>query len=668
MGAVAGSGKSATLVERIAHLIAAGCNRKAILVLMFNKSASDEFKSRLAKRLGSNAPDVFTFHGFGQRLCSILSQGGLIPNYRLVTNTSEAREFARATLQGYYGDIGEDPPFKLEAEVLDDFLSGIDVLKGSLHQGEVVPGWATKQNPLLEAFPAFERYRHRRGVRFFSDLIYDPVILAREERFIQDLLSDKFDHVLVDEFQDINDAQMEMVRIVTGSRAAVMAVGDDDQTIYGWRGARPEFMVSLFEKQFPDVKRYTLSNTFRYGHSLSILANACISNNSSRTDKLCLSYTNRQTEVCVRMHTHGAGSVVVEEVQEWVKAGRSVQDVAVLVREYGNAIGVEVALHRAGINTRVVGAPCFADNPDVLALRGYLALAGGMQHITHERSGSAMVHAMLQFPTLYLNRSELAHLQSPGVSLCASLRRLSEGSKPWLARLRDEACDTLDWASRQKPDSKASTCMRELLRRTKMIECISKSHARKDRIGERIRLLGQLLEYAEEGQHTIASFRALLDDVSARSTADAAEAVLITSVHRSKGLEWDCVILPDLVEGSFPLTTGTPIEDERRLYYVGTTRARDRLILVSPVDRQLVEWSQAGNTGHPAATDIKASRFLYESNLILASEVGRRLNEGLAPLDGLCADERAAALIMRYLGQSAQKHAPFSSASSAAAV
>jgi DNA helicase-2/ATP-dependent DNA helicase PcrA len=646
--AVAGSGKSATLVERIARLVESGVQLDEILVLMFNKSAADDFRARLSRRLPDGAPEVFTFHSFGMRLARRLSCDGALPHARLVSSTAESRQFARQVLSEHFAEHGDEPQ-DLSNEALDEYLSAIDMLKGALYTGGPLPGWASDSSRLLSSFKRFEARRRSAGMRFFADLIYDPVLLSRIDAGVRAALADAYGHVLVDEFQDINDAQMEMVRTVAGERASVMVVGDDDQTIYGWRGARPEFMLSLFEKQFPGVKSYSLTGTFRYGHALSLLANACIANNTMRAEKLCVSRTEQSTRITVRMHTHGPADLAVEEIRAWVDEGRQLNEIAILVREYANAIGVEIALQRHAIPARIVGAASFAEQAEVLVLRGYMSLAGGNAAVWDPAGAEKIIAAMLGTPTLYLKRAELSRLLSPGVPLSRTLRQMSAGAKSWLAQIRAKTADAMDWASRQSPDAPAAPFLLEIIRRVSLFEHIHRAGIRKDRIDERCRMIRQVIELAREHQHTVASLRELMREI-VEAQEDAQDSVLITSVHRSKGLEWPCVLLPDLAEGQFP-AQGSPIEDERRLYYVATTRARERLVLIAPLDRGLVEHSKHGRTGSPAPGGIKASRFLFESNLIVASQVAEQIANGAIDQAraGLTADAGGTAIVEGYL-------------------
>lgn len=668
VGAVAGSGKSAAMIERIAHLLEHGADPARILVLMFNKSARLDFEARLAKRLpGLSRPEVFTFHGFGMRLCRRLESFQLLESARLLTNPVECQHFGRAILMRLNERLAEIDRLDLSSEVVSDFLSAMDLLKGAMYDGSTTPEGFDFSPHFLTAYPLFEGARRRDGIRMFSDLIYDPVMLALNDIDVEHRIGNRYDHIILDEFQDINDVQMRMVQMVAGTRAAVMAVGDEDQTIYGWRGAKPEFMISQFEAIFPNVTRYTLTRTFRYGHSLSMMASFCISQNKGRTDKLCISALDKPTNVGVRMHTGDSGERVVEEIREWVAAGRRLDEIAILVREYSNAIPVEIALHRAGIPVRIVGAPSFVDWPEVFALRGYMQLAcGGLEHLGDEDRLTRVVSTMLTIPTLYLRRGDVEHVAREIAAqpsrakdlLARDLDRLSATNQGSLAQLRRSAVETIRWACNQPSTMRSDLFLLELERRTKLFEFFRRNASSQERFEEKCRMVRQVIALGRDGKHNVAGLNDLLAEMSLSvGGEDEDNRVLLTSVHRSKGSEWPFVMLPDLAEGFFP-NANSPIEDERRLFYVAVTRAQEKLCLVSPVDRTLTEWAARHRCGHPDIGRIKASRFLYECNLNLSMALGANVSGPVPSPSGGTHEPAVATLVQRYRDAAYAQSAP----------
>ena len=659
VGAVAGSGKTHTMVARVIHLLKAGVEPRRILVLMFNKSAQEEFERRLklaCAEEGLPVAEVLTFHGFGMRISRRLVEAGLLNGAKLETEGYTIRKMAREILQRVNAEGDEDNLLDLNFEVVTEFLDTIDILKGELFPTSDERWAATVRDVdkrFVRGFSLFEEARFDRGIRLFSDLIYDPVMAALSNPDVERFIGGRYDHVIIDEFQDINEAQMTLVRMIAGKRAFVMAVGDEDQTIYRWRGAKPDYMTSLFTKEFPGADRYTLPHTFRYGHSLSLLANFVITRNGNRTDKICVSGIERDTALDVRLVASNPGAEVLKIVKEWTGTGRGLNEVAVLVREYAHSISSEVALLQDGVPYRIVGAAPFFDRADVLGLRAYLQLAaGGMAAVESTERRTKLVQALLMTPTLYLRRDTVemiaeAVAESPDdlLSIAESFFRSDSRALPFTRDRRLRAVETWRWVMGIGPTKKAADLLGEILQRTNLQKEIEKNIPDPRESAEKIRMIWQIVKLARERGESPTGFVAFLDQLAADYGAAEArdDRVLITSCHRAKGLEWPLVILPELTDGSFPVirdgSGDAEIEDERRLFYVAATRAKERLALLAPMDQALLMSSRTGRSDPPS--NPLASRFLYEANLTVAVE-------GLATTRKIQPDTRCAAIIDRY--------------------
>ncbi len=659
VGAVAGSGKTHTMVARVIHLLKAGVEPRRILVLMFNKSAQEEFERRLKRACaeeGLPVAEVLTFHGFGMRISRRLVEAGLLNGAKLETEGYTIRKMAREILQRVNAEGDEDNLLDLNFEVVTEFLDTIDILKGELFPTPDERWAATVRDidkRFVRGFSLFEEARFDRGIRLFSDLIYDPVMAALSNPDVERFIGGRYDHVIIDEFQDINEAQMTLVRMIAGKRAFVMAVGDEDQTIYRWRGAKPDYMTSLFTKEFPGADRYTLPHTFRYGHSLSLLANFVITRNGNRTDKICVSGIERDTALDVRLVASNPGAEALKIVKEWTAGGRGLHEVAVLVREYAHSISSEVALLQDGIPYRIVGAAPFFDRADVLGLRAYLQLAaGGMAAVESVERRTKLVQALLMTPTLYLRRDTVemiaeAVAESPDdlLSIAETFFRSDSRALPFTRDRRLRAIETWRWVMGIGPTKKAAELLGEILQRTNLQKEIEKNVPDPRESAEKIRMIWQIVKLARERGESPAGFVAFLDrlatDYGAAEASD--DRVLITSCHRAKGLEWPLVILPELTDGSFPVirdgSGDAEIEDERRLFYVAATRAKERLALLAPMDQALLMSSRTGRSDPPS--NPLASRFLYEANLTVAVE-------GLETARKIQPDPRCAAIIDRY--------------------
>ncbi|MBP8277026.1 MAG: ATP-dependent helicase [Propionivibrio sp.] len=661
VAAVAGSGKTHTMVGRIAYQLANGVSPKRILVLMFNKSAQEDFAGRLAGQCagkGLKPAEVLTFHAFGLRLANRMVEQGLLEPAQLQTEGYALRKMARAVLEKVNAESSEDDQLDLSFEVVTEFLDTIDILKGELYPTDDRRWEYTVTNideRFVRGFHFFECMRREMQMRTFSDMIYDPVMAALENPQIERFISGRYDHVIVDEFQDVNEAQMTLLRMLAGQRAAVMAVGDEDQCIYAWRGAKPDYMTRLFQKEFPNSTRYALSRTFRYGHKLSLAANFVISRNKNRTEKLCISGTRTDTALDVRLVRSSVGDEVLKIVREWREGGRQYSDAAILVREYAHTTSTEIALLQNKIPYRLVGASPFFDRAEVLGLRAYLQLAGGgLQFVETPQRRIRLVSALLTTPTLYLRKDAISTLseaiaEAPDL-LCETAEawfKADSRSLPFSRERRLKAVETWRWVINVGPKLRAADFLSEVMSRTNLRKDIEKNVPDPREAAEKLRMLDQIVVLARERRESPAAFAAFLDRLTAEYSDSAADSdrVLITSCHRAKGLEWSMVILPELADGSFPvLRTGwteQDLEDERRLFYVAATRAIERLVLLAPMDPRLLS---ASNKGVATAPDAPiASRFLYEANLAVAME-------GLEKARQIKPDSRCATIIDRYRG------------------
>src|SRR6185369_12113299 len=227
VGAVAGSGKTHTMVARVIHLLKAGVEPRRILVLMFNKSAQEDFERRLklaCAEEGLPVAEVLTFHGFGLRISRRLVEAGLLNGAKLETEGYSIRKMAREILQRVNAEGDEDNLLDLTFEVVTEFLDTIDILKGELFPTPDERWAATVRDidkRFVRGFSLFEEARFDRGIRLFSDLIYDPVMAALSNPDVERFIGGRYDNVIIDEFQDINEAQMTLVRMIAGKRASV---------------------------------------------------------------------------------------------------------------------------------------------------------------------------------------------------------------------------------------------------------------------------------------------------------------------------------------------------------------------------------------------------------------------------------------------------------------
>ncbi len=643
VSAVAGSGKTTAMVARVRRLLEQGVSPDLIRVLMFNRSASDTFVAKLRKSLvdtGMTPPVVHTFHALGLRLVESFTRRGALPAYTLLTNAYEQEKFSREAMKSCVEAHGGDESW-LTREGLEAFRTFIDLVKSDIRPADsVFAGYELdpKLHYFIGAYELFERSRRATGVRFFNDLIHEPVLAMKNDPQLAAWVGNRVEHIIVDEYQDINEVQQQLLCCIAGSRAQVMVVGDVDQCIYEWRGARPEYIVSRFSRDFPGAVSYTLTYTFRYGHRLSLAANHLIAHNRMRDRKLCLSHATTP-DTRLEYHRESEPSPLPAILADWLEQGRTLREAVVLVRLFAAAVPTELTLLEENIPYRLVGHESVFFCREIQALLGYLSLCrAGLKKMTDPDEARALVMAMLINPNLWQgeenNRRLAAAIAEDPQKAPTLIRDLSRQAKStFLAgRLQDLSDIWTDLLRRSLTDS-AEAVLEKVIKDTGLFAFFKRFSSSAD-AANKIRTCRAFVRFARRRKENVGDFLASIEQLRCTNSGDQDDSLLITSIHRAKGLEWPLVILPGLEDGAVPYRREEDeegpenIEDERRLMYVGMTRAIERLCLLYPPDLRFERNTRAGDAGSPFSTedgDSPASCFLYESNLWLSDQVGGRI-------------------------------------------
>ncbi|MBA1280422.1 UvrD-helicase domain-containing protein [Stutzerimonas stutzeri] len=649
--AVAGSGKSTTMAERIAYLVEAKrVDPTHLIAVMFNKAASLELAAKLEGRLGKrNSPMSVTYHRLGTLTLKRLIKLGLAPDWEFEASPLRASYFATNVIEDACNRYGHKYP-RLVADV---FLSFIDRVKGDLVTPQEVwrdGDWDEKFKWFVDMYPVYERVREKKQKRFFSDLIYDPVTIMAKNDKASSAIANRYEHIIVDEYQDICESQQSLIRFVAGDKARVMVVGDDDQTIYTWRGAKPSYILRDFQRDFPGATVYQLTRTWRYGHALSCAANYVITGNTDRADKLCISGDHAPaTDISIEWEGQG-GSKLLEIISKWLSGGGKLADIAVLVRAYSKSAFSQFAMLKEGIPFRLEGGDDVSvlENKWVVCLLGWMNLAAGRlaerPYVGEADTGSVIaLRKVLDMPPIGLSWEATN-------ALCRSVLAKPDNMDGFADFVR-VGLHTKDGSLSEKiyqrgklwkkvrslssiPEIDPYDLLSQLLLALSVKKSIYKMASKVEDADDQWALVEAFLAYVEANAKgkTLKHFLDHVNDLRSFSerAKESTEAIHMTSIHRSKGLEWPCVVMIGLSQGGFPLKPkkvmdvdrmAIHFEDERRLFYVGMTRARKMLYLLSPEDALLHQWLRAGKSGSPSGMPmdgVSASQFLYESNLYLA--------------------------------------------------
>ena len=582
VAAVAGAGKTTTMAARVLHLLGSGVPPKRMLVLMFNRSAKDDFQRRLASMApaGQPLPDVRTFHSLGHRLTQSLCRwGALAPRRLLSAEWQMERLLRQASLNVLAGQVD-----RRDAALEGDRLEALAHFCG-LVKAEMLPAATLYERLNYEpdtdyfptAFEEAERLLHAEGVMTYADLLYRPLQALEADATLRKRVEGFLDHVIVDEYQDINTVQQRLLAVLAGPSANVMAVGDANQCIYEWRGARPDTMLENFTATFGKATDYPLSMTFRHGHALALTANHAIMANQRRPDQLCLAEAgNPDTRVTV-----GQGSrLLLDALMDWQAQGRALSDASLLVRSWALSVPFQLALLQAGIPFRLLREDRFVFRlPLVQALAGYLKLSRRPE-LLHDPEQLLL---LLSQPTPFVARERLQRLAYQ----LATTQQWPERHEPVLAALKPLQRRTLKkrWELLcELPKLSAWPPAKLLGHVVETIDAektLKRAAARRDKGEEDVRLLDVLIEQAESVQDPDA-FIELLE----RPVENQAGGVLVSTVHGAKGLEWPLVAVAGVNEEDFPhYSRDNPLnderlEEERRLFYVAITRAKEQLLVL----------------------------------------------------------------------------------------
>lgn len=648
--AVAGSGKSTTIRQRVSHLLTnVGVPANRMLILMFNKSAQTEFATKLSSlNLKGTLPSTRTFHSMGSRLCQSLTKKGFLPPAELVEDANKKRSctLARLALKEV---VGKTKLRSLQADnrgAQVELLEFIDLVKSSTKEAALAfeeSGLEETFEPYIECFHVYEQLRAKNRLRFFSDLIYDPVVALLSNHSAQEFVSNKMQQILVDEYQDINDISQELIRIVAGSSAKVTVVGDDDQTIYEFRGSKPQYLISGFEESFADPLTFTLSRTYRYGHTISLIANNVIRKNTERFSKVCIS-DNSTKPALVNLYQapKGGGSLsealdtVVDPILKFKQKGIPLSDCAVLLRLFSSAPVIELAFMLRKTPYKLEGSGSIFRQEPFRTIRAIFTVCENASNAEVRDTVLALLPHICSFPTLALRRDKIDQLKdlfhNRPFSVESFLDELSEGlSKAARGRVLNRLV-AIEWITKNL-DKPPAEFLSGYLEKSDARE-VMKSFGRDDEdADERIQAIDAFLAFLRElNLPTFSALSGFLEQYDAICDTSTGS-VLMTTVHRSKGLEWPVVVLPRLCETQFPherKNQKTDIQSERRLFYVAVTRATRYLVLVVPSDEHLQRAITQKRSDIPLSIfgdPERASRFVYEANIAPAVALAKDIHD-----------------------------------------
>ncbi len=611
----AGSGKTRVLTERVGRLLERRVAPDHVLAFTFTNRAAREMRERIERRVGQEAARrlwVGTFHGTGVRLLRRESRphgvAGRGPDFVI---------YDREDQEGLLREVLKGMGLNEEAARPGEILGKISDAKSALvTPEEAMPVAMTPfQRRVSEAYAFYEAELRKRSAFDFDDLIAQVVWLFRARPEVAEYYARRFEHVLVDEYQDTNHAQFRIVEALGQGHDNVFVVGDDDQSIYRWRGADISNILE-FERAFPGAAVIRLEQNYRSTGNILAAANAVIENNRERKGKRL--WCEREAGASLRFVLAADESEEAQRVVQFIHeralapgATGKLSQCAVLYRTHAQSRALETELRHRQIPYELVGGISFYQRREVKDLLAYLRLA------VNPTDAAAFWRA-LNTPKRGLGDAVRARIEgrlqagapNPIEAMRAALQEgaLSRGASAATALLA--LLDELHARAAEPAD----VLLRLVLERTGYLDWIAAEDERAamERVGNIEELLEAAAAFAalapEPGLANYLAEASLLTD--ADRVEEGADRVLLLTAHNAKGLEFDHVIVAGLEEGLFPhassLEVPSELEEERRLFYVALTRARQQVLLTAAAFRHRYSAGGYGGAGG------QVSRFVDE--------------------------------------------------------
>ncbi|MBT8117489.1 MAG: DNA helicase II, partial [Gammaproteobacteria bacterium] len=589
----AGSGKTRVLVHRVAWLVdVEGLSPYSILAVTFTNKAAGEMRGRIEQMIAAPATGMWvgTFHGLAHRLLRTHWQEAQLPQAFQILDSQDQQRLVKRVIQAMELDEAKWPPRQMQW-----FINSCkDEGRRPQHIEHRNDPYLKRQ---LQIYEAYEELCQRSGLVDFAELLLRSHELWLKYPALLDHYRQRFQHVLVDEFQDTNTIQYAWLRMLAGDNARITVVGDDDQSIYGWRGARVENILR-FQKDFTNTRVIRLEQNYRSTATILKAANAVIDNNAERMGKQL--WTEGHDGEPIKLYTayneQDEARYVVDCIEDHVDKGGMRSDVAILYRSNAQSRVFEERLMQCGVPYRVYGGLRFFERAEIKDALAYLRL-------TANREDDASFERVVNHPPRGIGGRTLEAVRQlakdNGISLWqAAITVANEKLLPARAcnaiitflRLVDDIADGID----RLPLGEQ---VDHVMQPSGLVDHFAKETGEKGQA--RLENLQELANAAREfetdpdsGMDPLSEFLSHAALEAGEGQADAWEdCVQLMTLHSAKGLEFPLVFLCGMEEGLFPhqrsVEEAGRLEEERRLCYVGITRARRQLVLTCAERRRL---------------------------------------------------------------------------------
>jgi DNA helicase-2/ATP-dependent DNA helicase PcrA len=619
----AGTGKTRAITYRVAHLLDKGAPPYAILAVTFTNKAARTMQDRIANLLragGRDAAGVWmsTFHAFCARLLRREAPRLGLPRDFAIYDDDDQIAVVKESLRALALDERTYPPRSLRGRISHAKNHGLSA------EHLAASAFDAEGRAVARVFETYNATLRRNAALDFDDLLLCAVQILREHAEARAAWSTRFEYLHVDEYQDTNAAQAELIRLLANNRHNVCVVGDEDQSIYSWRGAQPG-NLRRFTEDFPGTKIVRLEENYRSTQTILDAAAAVVACNANRLGKTLSATQGAGTKLRFfeARDSVDEAAFVTSEIPRLLREDSSC-NFAILYRTTAQSRSFEEAMRRLGLRYRVVGGFSFYQRAEVKDALAYVRL------LTHPEDDIALLR-VLNVPPRGIGAITIkalrARAQELKISLWDALGPKEEvGARPALRDFRA----LLESLQRETAAMAPAELVKTVLDRSGYLDWAGEQDRLEgsSRTENLLELVNAVADAAEQGQ----SLQDVIDQAALVGDADAFDEdvpVSLMTLHSAKGLEFDHVFLTGLEEGLLPhnrsLATNGDVEEERRLCYVGMTRAKKSLTLTRAVFRRI--W------GNEQLSASAPSRFLAEIPAELVESAGGRIPIAADPMD-----------------------------------
>ncbi len=616
----AGSGKTRVLVHRAAWLIdVEGISPQSLLAVTFTNKAAAEMRGRIESLLQLPVKHLWigTFHGLAHRMLRRhWREAGLPQNFQIIDSDDQLRLIKRL-LRNLELDDGDWKPKEIQWFINAQKDEG-------LRPKNIDDDGDPNRGQLISFYQSYEEICQRGGLVDFAELLLRAHEVLRDNAELLQHYRRRFQHLLVDEFQDTNAIQYAWLRLLAGDKGVPFVVGDDDQSIYRWRGARVEH-IHRFQKDFPGTNIVKLEQNYRSTETILNAANAVIENNSSRMGKKL--WTDGATGEAIKVYSayneRDEADFVIGRLRDWIAQGNARADAAILYRSNAQSRVLEEGLVNARIPYRVYGGLRFFERAEIKDALAYLRL-------TSNRDDDSAFERVVNKPTRGIGARTVEMMRAYARSNACSMWRAagaiaSDDLNGRAANAVNAFMSLVERMARETAGLDLHNKVDHVIHLSALVEFFKKEKGEK---GEtRIENLAELVSAAKSFEPDPAEEMSPLDEFLSHAALEAGEGqadawedcVQLMTMHSAKGLEFPLVFMCGMEDGLFPhqrsVADPQGLEEERRLCYVGITRAMQLLYITHAEQRRL----------HGMDNFAQASRFIAEIPADYIEEVRPRV-------------------------------------------